>query len=144
MVHHFKIKQISYPGLNMMQSWITKFNYFTAISADQMIMLTMTYGFFVLGKARTELVLSYQIAFKQKVQRIVNSSPAHPILSVFHIDVKFFYIKMLMSVINFIEYSESFRCFSVALAFEKIFKNLLYLIEYFWTTHLLLLVNCNW
>jgi hypothetical protein len=44
--------------------------------------------FFVLSQILSELVLAYQIALNQQIQRIVNGGPAYPVVIVFHADVE--------------------------------------------------------
>ena len=65
---------------------ITEF-YQLAIFKQYMIMLFEAIRFLVLGEVLTKLVFTYEITFYKKVKRIIHSSPAYPVIFIFHTNV---------------------------------------------------------
>ena len=57
-----KFKNITHHTLNLLYSWITKLYNFSAINANNMIMLLVAVGFFELSHVLTKLMLGNQIA----------------------------------------------------------------------------------
>ena len=57
-----KFKNITHHALNLLYSWITKLYNFSAINANNMIMLLVAVGFFELSHVLTKLMLGNQIA----------------------------------------------------------------------------------
>ena len=103
---------------------ITKLDHFTGIGKNDMIMLTIEIGFFILSLVLTKLVFPHETAFQQKFYSVIKSRPANPVFLVLHLDVKRFYIKMIIGVINFLKNCESFRCFTMPFLFKIFGKNI--------------------
>src|SRR5690606_19118953 len=57
--------------LDVLQSWITEFNHFTAIRTNDMVVLPEGIRPFKLGTVFSELVFPYQVAIQQQLNGIV-------------------------------------------------------------------------
>jgi len=60
-------KKVANALMNVVQSWFAEFGNVLALIANQVVVLAMSYGFFVLSNAASELVFANQIAIDQKV-----------------------------------------------------------------------------
>jgi hypothetical protein len=63
---------------------ITELNHFSRFGIYKVVVLFALIGFFKLGNVFPELMLDNQVAFKQKIDRIVQGCPADPVILVFH------------------------------------------------------------
>ncbi len=93
-MHDIKMQQIANCILNILYSWVTKLGDLMALRANQVIVLLVPIGFFVLSQVLAELMFAYQVTFYQQIKCIVNGSTTYPITLVFHFDVERFYIKV--------------------------------------------------
>jgi len=107
-------------------SGIAKFDYLTCIGHYDMIVLFIEIRFLVMSLILSKLVLAYQTGFQQKFNGVVQRSPTHAVVFVFHFDIKIFYVKMLFAVINFLKYSVAFRRFAVSMRLKIECKNIFY------------------
>lgn len=96
--HHF---------LDVVQARIAKFNHLVAIHTNQVIVVAAGIGFFKLADVLPKLVFGNQKTIDQQIQRIVNRSPADPIVLLFHRDKEAFYIEVPGPGINFFQNGES-------------------------------------
>ena len=80
-------------------------------------MLAIKIGFLILCLIFSKLVFSNQFTFQQEFNGIVKGRPTYPIILIFHIDIKGFYIKMIITIINFLENGVAFGCFSMPFFF---------------------------
>ncbi len=87
MVFDFEFQKITHHTLDLMDTRIAEFNHFTAIDADNMVMLLIAIRFLKLGHVFTKLVFGHQIARNQQFQCIVNRSPAYAVFFIFHMDI---------------------------------------------------------
>jgi len=109
-----------------LNSGIAKFDYLSGIGHYDMIVLLVEIGFFIMRLILSKLMLANQTGFQQKFDCIVQRSPTHAIVFVFHFDIQVLYIKMLFAVINFLKYSVAFRRFSVSMRLKIECKNIFY------------------
>src|SRR5690606_20876334 len=101
-VDNVKVQDLPYRILYVLYPGITKFLDLMAFGTDQVIMLSVSVGLFVLGQVLSELMFGDQIALYQKIQRIIDRRPAHPVVFVFHAYIEGFYVEMPISVVNFL------------------------------------------
>lgn len=64
MVLNFYPKHFFYRRFDRLDSWITKFNYFTGVSENNVVMLFIPVRFLKLSDIFTKLVLANQVACK--------------------------------------------------------------------------------
>src|SRR5687767_13206862 len=105
MVQDMKIQQFAYYGLDLMHTGIAEFYYFMAIGADHVVVLAVAVRFFVLRQVFSKLMFAYQVVFYQKIQGIINCSPAYLIVFILHTDVQRFYIEMTAAGIDLFQNS---------------------------------------
>lgn len=125
MVGNLKIEQFTDHVLDLLYAGIAKLDYFTAIGADDVIVLFVAVRFFVLGQVFAELMFFHQIAVDQQFERVVHCGPTNPIAAVLHVDIQRFGIEMVVAFIYFFENSKSFRRFAQAAFFQLGRKNIL-------------------
>ena len=73
---------------------ITEFDNFSGPDINEMVMLAALICFFELGYIFTELMFYYKAAVKEDFNSVIKSCPAHPVILVFHENIKRFYVKM--------------------------------------------------
>ncbi len=126
MVGYFYIENFFNRLFDGLDPGIAKLYHFPCIGEDHMVMLPVKIGFLVLSLVFTKLMLAHQFAFQQKFYGIIKRGPAYPVVFVLHIDIERFYIKMFITVVNFLEYCVAFGCFSVPVVLKKGRKYVLY------------------
>jgi hypothetical protein len=87
-MHHVEVKQLFDCILNILNTGVTKLHNLIAICTNKMIVLLIPVRFFVLRKVFAKLVLADQVAFYQKIERIINGGTAYPVVLVLHVDVQ--------------------------------------------------------
>jgi hypothetical protein len=130
-VRNLKIEQFAYHGFDLLDARVAELHDFTAIGADDVVVLFIPVGFFVLGEIFPELVFFYQIAGYQQLQRIIHGGPADAVIAVFHVDVQRFRVKMVAAFINFFQDCKALRRFAQTVAFQVTGKDIQYLFEDF-------------
>jgi len=84
-----------------------------------MVVLAIKIRLLILCLIFAKLVFPNQLAFQQKLNGVVERGPAYPVLFVFHIDIEGFYIKMVVTIIDFLEYGIPFRCFPMSIFLQE-------------------------
>ena len=136
MMYDIELQKLANGILNVLDAWVTEFHHFVAIGTDQMIMLPVTVGFFVLCQIFPKLMLCYQFTFHQQIQRIIYRSSADPVILVLHADVERLYIKMTVPGIDLFQNCVPLRCLSQRFLFQKPCQQPFYLIKYDRLLHL--------
>ena len=72
---------------DLLNQGIVKLNYFTGIFENKMIMLPVKCRFLELRVVCPELMFGYKATIQQEFYRIIQCSPADPVLVVFHPDI---------------------------------------------------------
>lgn len=88
MVVYFNIEDFFDCFFYVLNSGITKFFYFTRIRKDDVVVLTVKIGLFILRLVFPKLMLSNQSTFQKKLDGIVKCRSANPVIFVFHCDVQ--------------------------------------------------------
>src|SRR5690606_38823667 len=118
---------------------VVKLNYLACISKNKVVVLFVRIGYYIVSLILPELMTPHQTTFEQKLNRVVQRSPAHTIVLILHFHIQRFDIKMLVVFINFLQNGVSLGCFSMPFFFqifgENIFYNFLIFI-YFHTNEL--------
>lgn len=109
---NINIKHILQRLLDILNSWVAKFQHLSAIRHQDMVVLSESIGFFILGEVLTKLVPGHKITFYQQVKRIVYGSPTYPVVFVFHADVQSFHIEMTRFAVNLLQYGIALRRFA--------------------------------
>src|SRR5690606_8607945 len=105
---------------------VAKFNYLASISKNKVVVLFVKIRFFIMSLILPELMTSHQTTFEQKLNCVVQCSPAHTIVLILHFDIQRFDIKMLVVFINFLQNSVSLGCFSMPFFFQIFGENIFY------------------
>lgn len=108
---------------DLLNPWIVKFQHFTGIIKNKMIMLFQHGRFFKLSIVRPELVFGDQVTIQQQFNRIVQGCPADPVFVIFHPDVQCLNVKMSFRGKDLPENGVAFRGFTVTMPFKVIRKN---------------------
>ena len=87
MVVYFNIEYFLNCFFYVLDSRITKFLYFSGICEDDMIVLAIKIGLFILGLVFAKLVFSHQSTLQKEFDGVVECCPAYPVIFVFHCDV---------------------------------------------------------
>lgn len=112
-----------FDGLN---SGVAKFDYFSSIGHDDVVVLLVEVRFFIMRLILSKLVFANQTGFQQKLDRVVERGPAYAIVFVFHFDVEILYVKMLFAVINFLKDGVTLGRFAVSVRLKIECKNIFY------------------
>lgn len=131
MAFYCLFKEFSRRRFDQLQPRITKLEHMAAIHADQVVMISVSIGFFIHRMVLPELVLGDQFALHQHIQGIVNGGPADVVKIVFHLQIKLFRIKMVLPVIDLFKYGKTFWCFSLFVLFEIRRKDIFHFSKYF-------------
>lgn len=126
MMGDLKLEQIAHHIFDLLNTGVTKLKYFSTINADQVVMLFVPVGFFVLCQVFTKLVLFNQIAIYQQFQGIVNGSSANAVILVLHMDIKRLGIKMICPLVNFFQNGKTLRGFPETIVLKMTRKNIFY------------------
>ena len=102
-MHDFEIEEVPHSGFNLLDAGITKFDHFSALDTDEMIMLFKPIGFFILGQVFPKLMFSDQFTMEQEFKSIVDRSPAHTVIGILHVEIKRFRIEVISTAINFFQ-----------------------------------------
>ncbi len=117
MVHDVEFQHVANHVLDILNPWVTELHHLVAIRTDEVVVLTVTVRFLVLGQVTAKLVFGNQIAVDQYIERIINRSSAYAIILVFHRDVQLVHVKVVFPVVDLFQNSESFGCFPQPLVF---------------------------
>ena len=126
MVLYRHAKQFFNGCFDCLNAWVTKFDDFTSIGANHMVMLLGTVRFFELCDIFSELMLADKITRKKEFDGVVQCCSRNPVVLIFHLDIERFYVKMALVIVNLFEYGEPFRGFSVTILFQIGGKNAFY------------------
>src|SRR5690554_2400911 len=129
MMNDVKVQHFTHGILYILDPWITKLFYLMAFRTDQVIVLLIAVGLFILCQVLPKLMFGDQIAFYQQIQCIVNRGPAYPVIFIFHTDIEGFYIKMASPSIYFLQYCIPFRSLPELLIFKIRCKYFFYLLK---------------
>ena len=123
-MHYPELLRFLHHFLDGVNAWIAKFHHLIAIGANQMIMLAVGKGLFVLTYVFAKLMPCYKKAVFQQFKGIVKRGPAHLIFPVLHGLMQRLHIKMPASGINFLQNGKAFGRFSKLTGFQVRFENL--------------------
>ena len=93
-MHHIKVQQFLHGVLYVLNSRIAELYYPVAIGADEVIVLLIPIGLFVLSEVLPKLMFAHQITFDQEIECIVHGGATYPVVFVLHTNVEGFYIEM--------------------------------------------------
>ena len=88
MVVYFNIEYFLNCFFYVLDPRITKFLYLSGICEDDMIVLAIKIGLFILGLVFAKLVFSNQSTLQKEFDGVVECCPAYPVIFVFHGDVQ--------------------------------------------------------
>ena len=88
MVVYFNIEYFLNCFFYILDSGITKFLYLSGICEDDMIVLAIKIGLFILCLVFAKLVFSHQSTLQKEFDGVVECCPAYPVIFVFHCDVQ--------------------------------------------------------
>ena len=88
MVVYFNIEYFLNCFFYVLDSGITKFLYLSGICEDDMIVLAIKIGLFILGLVFPKLVFSYQSTLQKEFDCVVECCPAYPVIFIFHGEVQ--------------------------------------------------------
>src|SRR5690606_37989396 len=117
MIVYFNVKDILYGLFDALTTRVTKFNNFTSIGYNDMVVLLVKIRFFVMCLVLPKLMTAYQTTFQKQFYRIVKGCPANTVVFVFHFYVQRFNIEMLFALVYFLKNGIAFRCFSMTFFF---------------------------
>lgn len=105
---------------------VTEFYHLAGIGEDDVVVIPVEIGFFVLRLVLPELVFAHQPAFQQQLYGVVQGGTAYAVLFVLHLDVKGFYIKVIFIVVDLLKYGKTLGRLAMAFVFQKLRKDILY------------------
>ena len=105
---------------------VAEFYHLARIGKDNMVVIPVEIGFFVLRLILPELVFSHQAAFQQQFYGVVQGGPAYTVLLVLHFDVQGFYIKVIFIVVDLLKYGKTLGRLTVTFVLEELGKDILY------------------
>ena len=123
-MYDLEIQQISHGGLDLLNTRITEFYYFPTIHADQVIVLLVAIGFFILRQIFTKLMLGDEVATDQKFKCIIDRSSTHPVIGIFHVYIQRLCIEMIGTAVDLFQDSIAFRRATKIVRFEMAGKYL--------------------
>ena len=71
MIFNIKFHQVGDGILDLLNSRIAKFNYFSTFLTDQVVMLSALISFFKLGNVLTKLMFDHQVALQKQFYGVV-------------------------------------------------------------------------
>lgn len=101
-VQDIKLHHVAYHLLNILHPRVAEFCYLVAVRTDEVVVLAASVGSFVLSLIAAKLVLGYQIALYEHIERVIDRCSAHLVLFVFHRNVEFFYVEVVVSGVDFL------------------------------------------
>ena len=113
-------------GFDLLYSWVAKFDDFTGVSDNEVVVLFGCVRSFKLCQVFAELVLSDQIASQEEFDGVVKCGTRDEVIVVLHFDVERLDIKVTVVSVDFCEYGKAFRGFAVAILLEVGSKNVFY------------------
>jgi len=106
---NIKIMDFLHHGLNLLDTGITEFKNSSALFADDVVVLLVGVGAFVVILVLAELVPLNKVAFNEKIKGIINRSSGNPGTGIFHIEEDIIGVKMPVCTVNLFEYHEALR-----------------------------------
>ena len=113
-------------GFDLLDAGVAKFNYFSGISDNEVVVLFGCMRLFKLRQVFAKLVFSNQVTSQEEFNGVVKRCAGNTVIVVFHFDIERFDIKMTVVGINFCEYGKALRSFAVAILLEVGSKNIFY------------------
>ena len=117
-VQHFYAEQLFQCGLDLLDAWVAKFEDFTGVGQDDVIVLHDSVALFVLRYFLTELVLTNQVAIDEEFYGVVKGGAAHAGFVRLHLPVQLIDVKMPIEIIDFLQNGKTFRRLAVSVLFE--------------------------
>ncbi len=87
--------------LDGLHARVAKFDHFTGICVDEMVVLFGTVRFFKLCHIAAKLMFAYQIAGNQKFDGVVKRGSAYSVFLILHFEVQSFDVEMTVVLVNF-------------------------------------------
>lgn len=113
-----EIEQLADHRFDLLHTRVAELNHLAAIGANHMVVLFEPIRFFVLRHVFAKLVLFYEVADHEQVERIVDGCAANPMILIFHVDIKGLSIEMVGPFVNLCQNREPFGRFSLSVLFE--------------------------
>lgn len=88
MVRGFEIVQFTGRFYDLLNAWVTEFQYLSGIKIYQVIMLHAPVCPLKLGNVLAELVFDHQVAIQQQFNGIVQSGPADAVILILHENIQ--------------------------------------------------------
>lgn len=120
MIGHLETKEATHRVLDLLDAGITKFGDLSTLKTDEVIVLFVPVGFFVLGEIFTKLVFGDKIAADQELKRIVNRGPADSVVALLHMEVESFGVEVIIAVVDLLQDGESLGGLSETVIFKVI------------------------
>ena len=105
---------------------VTELYHLAGVGKDDMVVVPVEVGFFILRLVLPELVFSHQAAFQQQFYGIVQGGPAYAVLLVLHFDVQGFDIKVIFIVVDLLKYGKTLGRLTVTFVLKELGKDILY------------------
>ncbi len=119
MAFDFKFEHLAHGFFSFVESGVAKFENFSAIEADEVVVLPAAIGFFEDGGVLAELVSLDEFAFVEQFQGIIDCGAADVVVVLLHEVVKLVGIEVVVAAIDFFEYGEAFGC-AAQFVFEQV------------------------
>ena len=117
-------KKVSGGRLYLLQPGVAKFEDLAAVDTDKVVVLAAAIGLFVEGVVLAELVFGYEFAVHQDIEGIVDRSPAHIMTGIFHLEVQFFGVEMIIAGIDDLKDRETLGRFALLVLLQVMGKKL--------------------
>jgi len=126
-----KVKCIFDQFLDLLYTGIAEFKNLFCLSANHVIVLTISVGLFIKRKVFSKLMFFDQVTIQQEIKGVVNGRAAHPVIFVLHIYVKRLDVKMSLICIDFFQYGKSFGSLAKLLFLQVFCKYVPYFLKFF-------------
>ncbi len=125
----FKFKDVAHTLFDLMKPGVAKFENFSTVEADEVVVLGVAVCFFKDGSTLAELVFDDQAAFGEQFEGVVHGGSADVVVVLFHEVVEAVGIEMFLGEIDFFEYGHAFGCAAEFVFEQVIFENLFYFMD---------------
>ena len=117
-VKDFYAEQLFERGFDLLDARVAKFEDFTGVGQDDVVVLHDPVALFVLRYLFTELVLSNQVAIDQEFDGVVEGGATHAGFVRLHLSVQLVDVKMPIEIIDLMQNGKTFRRLAVPVLFE--------------------------
>ena len=122
-IGYVEFEQFPHCILDLLDTGVAKFGYFSTIVADEVVMLPVSVRFFIERQVFAKLMALDEVAVDEEFERVIDRGTADAVALVFHVDIQSLGVEVVAAAVNFFENRKTLRGLAESVLFEMGSKN---------------------